>query len=313
MFTDELKDRRMKKVLISGTGTIAKALAHHLDKKGYRVNFLSTSKSYYGKFPCFHWDISKGTIDPAAFADVEHIIHLAGAGIADKKWSTERKALLESSRVDGAKLILSYLKKLNIGIKTFVSASGSNYYGTVTRTDSFREEEEAGNDFIGQLCECWERAAFDFNEIGARVAVLRTGIVLSTQGGALPRLTKIAKWFLAAPIGSGKQIMPWIHIEDLCAMYAHVIENKDCSGPYNAASTEKVCNRYFTRCVAKIAKRPVWPIGVPAFLLKLLYGEMAGLLLYGTHLENKRIVSSGFSFRYTKLLDAIEDVIQRKI
>lgn len=303
----------MKKVLITGTGTIAKALAHHLDKKGYRVNFLSTSKSYYGKFPCFHWDVSKGTIDPAAFADVEHIVHLAGAGIADKNWTTERKALLESSRVDSAQLILSYLKKLDCSIQTFISASGSNYYGTVTRSESFREEEAAGHDFVGQLCENWEQAAFEFKEIGARVCVLRTGIVLSTQGGAIPRLMRVARCFLAAPIGHGKQIMPWIHIDDLCAMYAHVMENDSCAGPYNAVSTEKVCNRYFTRTVAKVVKRPVWPIGIPAFLLKLIYGEMAGLLLQGTHLENKHIISSGFTFRYTRLLEAIEDVCERKI
>lgn len=303
----------MKKVLITGTGTIAKALAHHLDKKGYRVNFLSTSKSYYGKFPCFHWDVSKGKIDSAAFVDVEHIIHLAGAGIADKKWSNERKDLLESSRVDSAKLILENLKRLDCKIKTFISASGSNYYGTVTRSESFREEEEAGRDFIGQLCENWEKAAFEFKEIEARVCVLRTGIVLSTQGGALPRLKKIAKCFMAAPIGRGKQMMPWIHIDDLCSMYEHVMENESCSGPYNAVSTEKVCNRYFTRTVAKVVKRPVWPIGIPSFLLKLIYGEMAGLLLYGTHLENKRIISSGFNFHFTRLSEAIEDVCDRKI
>ena len=303
----------MKKVLITGTGTIAKALAHHLDKKGFRVNFLSTTKSYYGKFPCFHWDVSKGTIDPAAFSDVEHIVHLAGAGIADKKWSAERKSLLESSRVDSAQLILRYLKKQDCKIQTFISASGSNYYGTVTQKESFREEEEAGHDFVGQLCEKWEKAAFEFKEIGARVCVLRTGIVLSSQGGALPRLKRIAKCFMSAPIGRGKQMMPWIHIDDLCAIYAHTIENQDCSGPYNAVSTEKVCNRYFTHCVAKVAKRPMWPIGIPSFLLKLMYGEMASLLLHGTHLENNRIISSGFTFRYPRLLEAIEDVCERKI
>lgn len=303
----------MRKILITGTGTVARNLAKRLDSAGYRVNFLSTSRSYFNKFPCFFWDIQNDKIDETAFQDVEAIIHLAGAGIADKRWSNERKELLLSSRIEGANLIFRTLEKMHgEKPKVFISASGSNFYGTITQKDGFTEESPAGNDFLGDLCEKWENAAFQFEKLGMRTAVLRTGVVLSTHGGALPKLSKMVKSFVGSPVGNGKQIMPWIHIDDLTKMYQFIYENEQCNGAYNAVAPEKVCNRYFMQSLGKILHRPILPLGVPGIMLKAIYGEMADILLKGTHLINEKITSSGFHFDHPKLLDAIEDVVQNQ-
>ncbi len=302
----------MKKVLITGTGTVAKHLAIHLDKLGYRVNFLSTSRSYFNKFPCFFWDVKNKKINPTALQDVFAIIHLAGAGIADKKWTSERKIELESSRIESADLLYDTIKN-NPTFKpeVFISASGSNYYGTVTSKETFTEEYPAGNDYLGALCVNWENAAHQFENLDLRTVVLRTGIVLSTKGGALPKLSELVKLYLGAPVGSGKQIMPWIHIDDLCAMYAYVLKNANCNGAYNAVSSEKVCNRYFMRSLGKILQRPIFPIGIPAFLLKIRFGELASILLKGSFLSNQKIVDEGFCFEHPRLFDALEDVIEQ--
>jgi uncharacterized protein (TIGR01777 family) len=214
----------MSKVVITGTGTIAQELAFILDEKGYRVSFLSTSRSYFNKFPCFNWNVENGSIDPEALKDATYIIHLAGAGIADKKWSTSRKRELRDSRVESAELLLRTIKEQDIQLKAFITASGSNFYGLKSSDHIMTENDPHGDDFIGNLCNDWEKAAFKFEESGVRVVALRTGVVLSETGGALERLRKLVKNFLGAPIGNGKQIMPWIHIDDLCQMYLHAVE-----------------------------------------------------------------------------------------
>ncbi len=304
----------MKKVLITGTGTIAKNLAKKLDKSGYKVYFLSTSRSYYNKFPCYQWNISEEKIDKAAFQDVDVIIHLAGAGIADKKWTDSRKKELESSRIDGANLIFKALSEIpSAKPRVFISASGSNYYGTVTQKEDFTENDPAGEDYVAQLCSKWEQAALQFKELGMRTVVLRTGVVLSKQGGAVPKLSKMVKLCMGSAVGTGKQIMPWIHIDDITDMYQFVYENEQCEGAYNAVSTEKICNNYFMKSLGKILKRPICPIKVPGFLLKAIYGEMAGILLKGSQLSNKKIVDAGFQIKHPRFFDALEDVIQKDI
>lgn len=303
----------MKKVLITGTGTIAKNLARKLDKSGYKVYFLSTSRSYYNKFPCYQWNVDQEKIDKTAFQDIDVIFHLAGAGIADKKWTDNRKRELESSRIGGANLIFKTLSELpSTKPQVFISASGSNYYGTVNQKEDFSETDPVGTDYIAQLCEKWEHSTHQFKELGMRTVVLRTGVVLSSQGGAVPKLSRLVKFMLGAPVGSGRQITPWIHIDDLVEMYQYVYENDQCEGAYNAVSDEKICNRYFMRSLGKILKRPISPINIPGFLLKVLYGDMADILLKGTQLSNARIKEEGFSIRHPKFSDALEDVIQNK-
>jgi uncharacterized protein len=302
----------MKKVLITGTGVIGKALAEHLDAAGYKVKFLSTTRSYYGKFPCYFWDVKSGKIDPVAFENVYAVIHLAGAGIADKRWSDERKALLRSSRIDTAQLIFDHIKKLEQAPSIFITASGSNYYGVISSEINFEETAPHGTDFVGELCRDWEQAARQFEELGLRTAALRTGVVISSRGGALPKLRKVVKWLLGAPLGNGKQLMPWIHIEDLCAMYRHILDNENCSGPYNAVSSERISNRYFMRALGKVYCRPIFFLPIPGFLLRLVMGEGAVILLKGSHLSNQKICDSGFTFKFSKLQEAVEDVELRK-
>lgn len=301
----------MEKVLITGTGTIAKKLAFMLDKQGFRVNFLSTSKSYFNKFPCYQWNVANGTIDKAALSNVDHIIHLAGAGIADKRWTHERKTELEESRIKAAHIIFEAIKSEGIQLKTFISASGSNYYGMRSMEGNISEEHRSGDDFIGQLCEKWEQAAFRFQELGSRVVTLRTGMVLSDKGGAIPRLRKVTKALMGAPLGTGNQIVPWIHIDDLVAMYyfclVHPIE-----GAINAVAPQKICNRYLMKTLGKILRRPVWFFPVPSFALNAAYGEMAKLLTEGYYLSSDKVKGLGFQFEFPNLEPALEDVLNKK-
>lgn len=297
----------MKKVLITGTGIIGKALADHLDRFGYKVKFLSTTRFYYGKFPCYHWDVQKGIIDPIAFEDISAIIHLAGAGIADKRWTNERKELLRSSRIAAADLIFEKVRHLEQKPSVFISASGSNYYGATTSDHIYSETDAHGADFVGELCRDWENAAYQFESIGIRTSALRTGIVISSVGGAIPKLRKIVKCFLGTPLGSGRQFMPWVHINDLCAMYRFVLENENCSGAFNAVSQERISNRYFMKALGKVYRRPILFLPVPGFLLRLIMGEGAAILLKGSHLSNEKIRELGFHFEFNKLQEAIED------
>ena len=302
----------MSKVVITGTGTIAQELAFILDAKGYRVSFLSTSRSYFNKFPCFNWNVDNETIDPEALKEAEYIIHLAGAGIADKKWSNSRKKELIDSRVKSVELLHRTIKQNDIHLKAFITASGSNYYGLSSSDQIISENDPHGDDFIGNLCNDWESAAYEFEEYGSRVVALRTGVVLSKTGGALERLRKLVKNFLGAPIGNGKQIMPWIHIDDLCQMYLHTVENDNVSGSYNAVADQKVYNKYFMHSLGRVMKRPILPIPVPKFVMKMMFGEMAGLLINGYHLSNDKIKETGFNFKYKCLLPAMEDLLSNK-
>jgi len=257
----------------------------------------------------FQWDIKKKYIDPRAFEGITDIIHLAGAGIADKRWTNSRKEVLIESRVDSAELLLKCVKELNPDLESFISASGIGYYGTATTEHVFKEDDEPSDEFVAEICVQWEAAADQFKN-RCRVAKLRTGVVLAAEGGALERLAQPIKLGFGAPIGSGKQYMPCIHIEDLCRMYVHALENENINGVYNAVSGEKSTNKELTQAVARLLRKPLWLPNVPGFVMKLAFGEMANILLGGSHVSAEKIKSSGFEFTYPTLRKALEEIYQ---
>lgn len=293
----------MKRILVSGgTGLVGARLCEMLVSKGYEVALLSRRSSNKGPYPTYGWDIAKGTIDEEAFENIDAIVHLAGAGIADQRWSKQRKQVILESRVNSTQLLFDTVQKLDIPLKAFVAASATGYYGSLTSETIFEENDAPASDFLGMVCKQWEEASAQFNSLGIRTVVLRTGIVLSAQGGALAKM----KTPVISPLGNGKQYMPWIHIDDLCTLYCKSIEEQDFSGPYNAVTGEHNTNYSFAKALAKIFKRPFLPLGVPSFLLKLVFGEMACILLKGSRVSSAKLEKTDFTYLYPTLHKALQ-------
>jgi hypothetical protein len=290
----------MTKILITGgTGLIGKQLQKKLQEKSYEVGILSRNPKSKNDFL---WNVNEGYIDEKALENTSYIIHLAGAGIADKRWTTERKKELINSRVKSTNLLLKKIKEYQIPLKGFVSASGIGYYGAITSDKIFTEEDDPENDFISEICVEWEKSVGQFQELEIPTTILRTGIVLSKNGGALQKMN--TPLFLSA-LGSGNQFMPWIHIDDLCDLYIKAIENSEFRGIYNAVATEHQTNQSFTKTLGKVLGKSVLPMNAPSFVLKSTLGELAYILINGSRVSSKKVEESGFQFQFKTLRDSL--------
>lgn len=291
----------MSKVLITGgTGLVGSRLTELLLEKNHEVVILSRNPKEQNEFK---WDIKNDFIDDKAFENIDYIIHLAGAGIADERWSDKRKKVIINSRVETANLLFKKVKELNLNLKGFVSASGSGYYGAVTSDKIFKETDKPGNDFLGEVCQKWEDAAHQFKALKVPVTILRTGIVLSKTGGALEKM----KTPIISPLGSGNQYLPWIHIDDLAEMYIYTIEN-NIEGVFNAVAPEHHTSKTFSKALAKHINRPFIGVNVPSFALKLMFGDMSQILLKGSRLSSKKIEKNGYPFRFKTLNKALSNL-----
>ncbi len=292
----------MKKVLISGgTGLIGEELSKRFLSLGIPVNILSRNPKAENHY---FWDIDKKRMDEKAFEGVTHIIHLAGAGIADKRWSRERKQEIIASRVDSANLLFSYAQKLRVKLSGFITASGIGYYGAITSKKVYSEEDNPAKDYISSVCVGWENASKQFEKLGAKISVFRTGIVLSKKGGALQKMNTP---IFVAPIGSGKQYMPWIHITDLCDMYTMSVIDSNFSGIYNAIAPEHQTNTNFTAILGKTQNKLVSPVAIPASIFKLAFGELSCILLNGSRVSAAKICKE-HQFKHSNLQSALEDI-----
>lgn len=296
-------------VLITGAGgLIARELSKQLENN-YTIRFLTRKKKHDHEF---EWDLTKGTIDEKALNGVSHVIHLAGANISEKRWTDERKKELISSRIDSAGLILQSLKQKNIKLKSFISASGINYYGTETTEKIFTEEDGPGNDFLSEVVVQWEKAADQFKEqqLAERVVKLRTAVVLSEKDGALKKMLPTIKMGIGSPLGNGKQYMPWIHIKDICAMYEFALKNPEMNGAFNAVAPEHATNKYLTEKIAQVLKKPLFMPNVPTFMLRLVFGELSDAVLKGSRASSRKILKAGFQFEFPDLKRALEDLLK---
>lgn len=292
----------MAKVLLTGgTGLIGKTLEEKLSSKNHQVNILTRSPKLDNHFK---WDIKNNYIDEKAFENLDYIIHLAGAGIADKKWTKTRKEELIDSRVESANLLFSKVKELDVPLKGFISSSGIGFYGAITTDNIFTEEDKPASDFISEICIKWENAAKQFQDLDIPVTILRTGVVLSKDGGALQKMN--TPLFLSA-LGNGKQYVPWIHIEDLCNLYVNAIEEENFTGIYNASSPEHQTNTSFTKTLGKVLKKPILPINAPKFILKFILGELAVIVLEGSRVSSAK-TEKEYNFEYTELEHALKDI-----
>ena len=289
-----------KIVITGGTGLVGKRLTELLIERKHEVRILSRNPKDKNEFK---WDVSKGFVDEKAIENIDYIIHLAGAGIADKRWTKERKEVIVNSRVATANLLFNKIKEQKIALKGFISASGSNYYGAQTTEKIYKESAPVGTDFLGEVCLKWEAAAHQFKELDIPVTILRTGVVLSKTGGALEKM----RTPIVSPLGSGNQYMAWIHIDDLCEIYIKAVEGV-LTGVYNTVSPESHTSKTFSKTLARAIKRPYLPIAVPGFLLKLVFGELAIILLEGSRLSSDKLEKKGFVFQYKELESALESL-----
>ena len=300
-----------QKVLITGgTGVIGKRLTEMLFDKGYEVSYLTRKKTTIPSVLVFEWDIDKGYLEEGALDNIDYLIHLAGSGVAEGRWTDERKKIILSSRTESIRLIAKKLKEKSIKPKAFISASGSSYYGEDTGERQHTESSPPGTDFLSHVTIEWEKAADLIAELGVRTVKLRTGIVLSNQGGAIPKMAMPAKFGFGAPLGSGKQWISWIHVDDICQLYINAMENDSWTGPYNAVAAPPVTNEELTKRICTALEKPQWLPNVPAFALKLAFGEMANVVLGSNYVINHRIASeTDFKYKFPELQTGLKDVL----
>ncbi|GMQ25569.1 TIGR01777 family oxidoreductase [Algoriphagus sp. oki45] len=296
----------MDHILITGgSGLVGQQITRLLEKKGYQVAWLSRSAQGQKNFL---WDVEKGKIDPEALEWADAVIHLAGAGVAEKRWTPERKKLILESRTQSTKLLYSAIEKAVNKPSTFISASAVGYYGFNTGTKLVDENSPAGDDFLAQVVIAWENEAKKMEALHLRTVLLRIGIVLDADGGALGEMLKPP---VAAPLGSGDQWMSWIHIEDLARMFVFALEKTTLQGVYNAVGPNPATNQQLTQEAASAKGKPYLGIGVPGFALKLVLGEMAAMVLGGNRVSSQKIQKAGFQFEFFELSAALRDIFHR--
>ncbi len=298
-------------VLITGAnGMLAQHLAQHLAPE-YALRFLTRNVTRKNEYL---WDLKHNYIDPDALTGVHKVIHLAGSSVVDKRWSKSRKQVILSSRVDGAHFILEALKKQQITIEAFISASGIGYYGAATTDTVLNEKSPKGNDFLSTVCSKWENAAHAFrsDHVANRIAIVRIGIILAKNGGALKKIIPPITYGFGSAIGTGKQYMPWIHIQDLCAIFKFLLNHEHISGTFNGVAPEHITNVEFTKSIAKALNRKIILPNIPRFVIQGLLGEKALILLEGSRVSPDKIMKSGFTFEYDNIHAALNDIIKNK-
>jgi uncharacterized protein len=296
----------METVLITGgSGLVGRHLTKALVRKGFDVVHLTRN---FGEPGTYYWNPKTGFINPDALRNAQHIVHLAGASLGEKRWSHARKQEILDSRILTARLLLDNIQAHDTPIKTFISASATGIYSNDEKIHT--ESDSDGNGFLATVCKHWESIADEFETKGIRTVKVRTGLVLTNDGGILPRLNRAIRFGLGAPFGSGNQGMPWIHMEDLCEIYCQAIENNSWKGAINAVAPETLTNKTFTKALTLQLKKPFWPINIPSFPIRWIMGEQSDLILKGTHVQPKRLLDMGFRFKFYEIGAALESLIK---
>ncbi len=302
-----------KNILITGaSGSIGTRLTQVLLEQGHQVAHLSRNHQR-SKARIYLWDINKKQIDPHAFEGIDTIIHLAGAGIADKPWTDERKWEILKSRTQSTKLLFEELQKHKHSVTTFISASAIGYYGFEDNEKLYKENDESGTDFLANVVRQWEAEIDRITELNIRVVKIRIGIVLDTNHGALKELIKPIKYFAGAPLGTGDQYVSWIHLDDLIAIFIKAVQDETMQGAYNGVAPNPVTNRELTKAIATQLRKPLFLPAVPEFILKVMLGEMANLVLQGNKVSSEKIEQTGLKFQYEKIEKALANLLPGKI
>ena len=293
----------MKNILITGgSGLVGKEITKILESKDFSVAWMSRSAQSQKSFI---WNVEKKQIDPEAIEWADAIIHLAGTGVAEKRWTPERKRDILESRTQSTQLLYEAIEKAKKRPSTFISASAVGFYGFNTGTNLVDENSAQGSDFLAEVVVAWENEVKKMEALDLRTVLLRIGIVLDEVGGALGEMLKPP---VAAPLGSGAQWMSWIHIEDLARMFVFSLEKTTLQGVFNAVAPNPATNQQLTQAAAKAKGKPYIGIGVPGFALKVILGEMAAMVLGGNRVSSHKIQKAGFEFDFPDLDPALKDL-----
>lgn len=303
----------MKTILITGgTGLLGSRISDLLSEKGYKVQHLSRTENLTAKYPAYKWDLNAKTIDPRALAGVYGIIHLAGAGIADARWTTSRKKAIIDSRVESTNLLSSYLAKQETPPAVFVACSAVGFYGN-KGDKQLLENSPPGKDFMSEVCILWERSADSIREQGIRTPTVRVGVVMSTQGGALEKINMSYGFRLGAYFSNGQQYMSWIHIDDLCNIFIRAVEDDKMTDVYNATAPSPTTNKALAKALSAARDQSTLILPVPTFALRTAMGEMADVVLNSTRAIPQALLDKQHHFEFPELVGALEDLLRRKI
>ena len=308
----------MATVLITGgTGLIGHALTKVLTAKGYNIIILTRNakdKKAAGNVSYAEWNITNGTIDTAAIKKADYIIHLAGAGVAESRWTEKRKKEIVDSRVQSSKLLVKALTENTNHVKAVISASAIGWYGgdpQIPNPKPFVETAPHSNTFLGNTCQQWEDSTKPLIALGKRLVHIRTGIVLSNDGGAFVEFKKPLQFGAATVLGNGKQIVSWVHINDIVGIYIHAIENENMQGPYNAVAPLPVSNEHLIKTIAKQKGGFYVTTHVPQIVLKAALGEMSIEVLKSATVSSKKIEAAGYNFMFNNIETAVHNLIKK--
>lgn len=303
----------MQTVLIGGgSGLIGMRLSRLLKQKGFEVIHLSRKANLNAEFPRYEWNVAAGTIDEDAIQKADYVINLAGTGIAGWLWTKSRKKQIIESRVKSMLLLKNAFVKTGKTPKAFIAASASGFYGD--RGEEWLDENASpGQGFLSESTQAWENSIKELESLNTRLVVIRIGIVLSLKGGALPKLALSQKFFIGTYFSNGKAYYPWIHIDDLCNIFIKSINDTQMKGTFNGVAPNPVTNFQLTKAIAQANNKKVIMIPVPAFLLRLVLGEMADTVLTSARVTSQKIINSGFKFEFPDLIPALKDLFTRDI
>jgi hypothetical protein len=300
------------KILITGaTGLIGTELVALLLQNGVTVHYLTTSKKKIESKPNYHgffWNPNQGIIDENALMGVDSIIHLAGATVA-KRWTSKYKQEIIESRILSSNVLFKALKDNPHSVKQIVSSSAIGIYPDSLTKNYTEENADIDESFLGKVVMKWEESVNKFKLLNIKVTKIRTGLVLSTKGGALPEMLRPINMGIGSPFGSGKQVQSWIHINDLVELYLFAVQN-ELNGAYNAVAPNPVTNKKLTQEIAAVVKKPLFMPNIPKFLMALVLGEMHTILFASQNVSSDKIEEEGFKFQYKQLDKALINLLE---
>ncbi len=304
----------MNIIVTGGTGFIGKELVRHLLEANHSIVVLTRRiperMNRINNLRYLHWDGKSDGVWTDEIEGADVIINLAGESIGTKRWSKKQKEKILSSRIDSTKAIVQAISRATRKPEVLINASAVGYYGNINEEVDVTESFPGGEGFLAMVVDSWEREALKVLEFGTRVVTLRTGVVLSETGGALKKMILPFKFFVGGPIGSGKQWFPWIHVDDLIGVILYTIKNFDVVGPLNVTAPQSITMKQFCSVLGEVMNRPSW-IPVPAFVLKMLFGEMSEMILTGQRVVPSRLIENGFQFKYSNLDEALQSIFQK--
>lgn len=296
-------------LIAGGSGLIGSRLAKMLRTEGYAVRLLSRSPKKEGEF---FWNPAKGEIDAAALAKVDFVINLAGAGIADKRWTTARKRKIIASRVQSAALLFQEIERMSVRPKAYLSASAVGFYGNSGEIWVKEESAPADDKFLSECCQKWEAAADRMSALGLRVLKFRIGIVLAKEGGALKEILKPLRFGLGTYFVDGQAWWPWVYRDDVCRAFLWGIKNVSAQGVFNLSAPLPVRGKDLVQAIVEARRKFAVVLPVPCFALRWMFGEMSAAILNSNRVSSEKLRQAGFEFLWPELDPALRHIFAKK-